>query len=120
MSKNLKCLLGILLVSFTMVGCSNQSSDKIDEYFDKKEEEDQAFLDEQAEQYIREEKDQKEEYESESALYEEAYFIDNGYYFHKNKNCKGLEGYSDSEINTIVFGDLFEYPELKACNWCAK
>lgn len=48
------------------------------------------------------------------------YFIDNGYYFHDDINCKGLEGYSEAELNRITPDELWEHQELSPCNWCVK
>ena len=48
------------------------------------------------------------------------YFIDNGYYFHDDINCKGLEGYSKDELNRITPDELWEHKELSPCNWCVK
>ena len=45
------------------------------------------------------------------------YFINNGFYFHKNATCKGLQGY---EYNETTIDDLINYPSLDPCNWCAK
>lgn len=87
-----------------------------DKYFDKKEEEEQEY----AEYMEKEEIANQEAIDMESKYHEELYFIDNGYYLHKDKNCKGLEGYTEDEINTIEGQDAIYYQELKPCNWCAK
>lgn len=49
--------------------------------------------------------------------YTDVYFINNGYYYHMNLSCKGLEGYSD--LNKITLLETQDYPNLKPCNWCA-
>lgn len=47
------------------------------------------------------------------------YYIDNGYYFHNDINCRGLDGYRDN-LNTIHPEALIEHQELSPCNWCVK
>lgn len=48
------------------------------------------------------------------------YYIDNGYYLHRDINCKGLDGYRDDNLNRISVEDAYEYQELSPCNWCVK
>lgn len=87
-----------------------------DDYFDKKE----AYEQEYQEDMEREGLARQEEIDSEASLAKSLYYIDNGYYYHDDINCKGLEGYTEGEINTIVVEDAIYYQELKPCNWCAK
>lgn len=118
MNKRIKVLLGVSLLSLSLLGCS-VSDDKIDEYISKQEELEQEAIEEMVEDREREEYYDELEanagYSEES--FKEVHFIDNGYYYHEDTTCKGLEGYS---FNTIYKVDLFEYPELDPCNWCAK
>lgn len=60
------------------------------------------------------------EIESMASVEKTVYFIDNGYYYHEDINCKGLEDYSYSELNEIELVETQYHPDLKACNWCAK
>lgn len=48
------------------------------------------------------------------------YYIDNGYYFHDDINCKGLDGYRNDDLNITSTSGLYEHQELSACNWCVK
>ena len=65
----------------------------------------------------------EEEYnkECDSALayldYTDVYFLNNGYYYHMDRNCDGLEGYDD--LNQMAMIELQDYPNLKPCNWCS-
>lgn len=60
---------------------------------------------------------EEQEYISEAELFSiELYFIDNGYYYHEDKYCKGLEGYNN--LNITYYDELLDYPSLDACNWC--
>lgn len=115
MSDTVKGILwGIFILSIIIF--YPKSGIDIDEYFDMKEEEEQEYA-----EYIEKEGiANQEEIDMETQYNEELYFIDNGYYLHKDKNCKGLEGYTEGEINTIVVEDAIYYQELKPCNWCAK
>ena len=57
------------------------------------------------------------ERENENAWeYEPIYFLTNGYYYHSSKDCKGLKGYDNIEED--IFGNISEYKNLDACNWC--
>lgn len=47
------------------------------------------------------------------------YYINNGYYFHDDINCKGLDGYRDN-LNITYPDELYEHQELNPCNWCVK
>lgn len=47
------------------------------------------------------------------------YYIDNGYYFYNDINCKRLDGYRD-ELNITYPEELYEHQELSSCNWCVK
>lgn len=57
--------------------------------------------------------------EEEAREYATLYYIDNGYYFHDDINCRGLDGYRDN-LNTTQPDELIEHQELSACNWCVK
>ena len=48
------------------------------------------------------------------------YYIDNGYYLHRDINCKGLDGYRNDDLNRISVEDSYDYQELSPCNWCVK
>lgn len=48
------------------------------------------------------------------------YYIDNGYYFHDDIDCKGLDGYRDEKLNRTDLYGLSDHPELSPCNWCTK
>lgn len=63
---------------------------------------------------IQEEIEQAEAYENATL-----YYINNGYYFHDDINCKGLDGYRNN-LNTTSPEDLIEHQELSPCNWCVK
>lgn len=60
------------------------------------------------------------EVESMASVEKTVYFIDNGYYYHEDINCKGLEDYSYSDLNEIELVETQYHPDLKPCNWCAK
>ena len=69
------------------------------------------------EEEILEQEIEEEIYISEAELFSiELYFINNGYYYHEDKNCKGLEGYNN--LNMVYYDELLDYPNLNACNWC--
>lgn len=67
------------------------------------------------EDYLRELDEIEREIESNTL-----YFIDNGYYFHRDINCEGLDGYRNDNLNRISIEDLYDYQELSPCNWCVK
>lgn len=60
--------------------------------------------------------EEKNYYDGEAWQYEPIYFLKSGYYFHSSKDCKGLKGYENIEED--IFGNISEYPNLDACNWC--
>ncbi|WP_220797823.1 hypothetical protein, partial [Paraclostridium bifermentans] len=85
-----------------------------DKYFDKKEEEEQEY----AEYMEKEGIANQEAIDMEASLAKSLYYIDNGYYYHDDINCKGLESYTEDEINKFYPDDLIYHQELKPCNWC--
>lgn len=105
-------IVGVVL--FIIFGVySEDSSSSSPEY---QEEKYLAEQEELIESHIEEQKYQEEldkEYEMWAT---ELYFIDNGYYYHEDRNCKGLEGYDN--VNIIYYDELIDHQELKACNWC--
>lgn len=115
MSKRIRFLLGVSILSVSLLGCSRPSDDEIDNYISKLEQEaiEQMVEDRQTEEYY-ENMEANAGYSGES--FEEVHFIDNGYYYHEDTTCKGLDGYN---YNTIYKVDLYEHQELDPCNWCA-
>lgn len=65
---------------------------------------------------LREEYDKIMEQKEYAWEYEPIYFLPNGHYYHSTKECKGLEGCYN--IQEDIFGNLSEYKDLDACNWC--
>lgn len=66
---------------------------------------------------ITDELAERAEFEAMEAVSIPVYFINNGYYYHEDINCKGLEGYSN--LNEIELVETQYYKNLKPCNWCS-
>lgn len=66
---------------------------------------------------ITDELAERAEFESMEAVSIPVYFINNGYYYHEDRNCKGLEGYNN--LNEIELVETQYYKNLKPCNWCS-
>lgn len=121
--------IGILFTNGT--GGSTQSTDRIDssdEMYRNEEEQYDKAEEEMIEEYVQAQLD-KENMEREIAEAEATaneaegkvfYYIDNGYYFHDDINCRGLDGYRDEKLNRTDLYDLSNHPELSPCNWCTK
>lgn len=121
MNKRIKVLLGVLLSGLLFIGCEKEEPQNFDTMSDPDTGETLVYyegewLDPRAVDYIQEQEAKAEELEGEAQLYQSVYFIDNGYYFHKDTECKELEGY---DYNEIAIMDLIDYQQLDPCNWCA-
>ena len=82
------------------------------------EEDENNYIEFEEEMLVSDEMDTPEYITEEELFSIELYFINNGYYYHENKNCKGLEGYKN--LNITYYDELLDYPNLRACNWCIK
>lgn len=75
-----------------------------------------AEQEELIESHLEEQKYQ-EELDAEAEFWAtELYYINNGYYYHEDRNCEGLKGYDN--VNITYYDELIDHQELKACNWC--
>lgn len=72
------------------------------------------------EQLVEAHLDELEREKEEAKQYAPLYYIDNGYYFHNDINCKGLDGYRNDDLNVTYPDELIEHQELSPCNWCVK
>lgn len=114
-------LVGYLLFFIFSDGEGGNTYSDYDEYKEQKNlelyEQEQSQMREAQEQLAE---DHYRELEMEAEENKQLYFIDNGYYFHDDINCKGLEGYSKDELNYITWDGLWDHKELSPCNWCVK
>lgn len=111
----------IMLIVFGMVVYNSFSGDApfAGDAADYEYEKDFEYAEAAKEQMIEDHLRDLEAKEAEAAEYATLYYINNGYYFHNDINCKGLDGYRNN-LNTTSPGDLIEHPELSPCNWCVK
>lgn len=75
-----------------------------------------AQQEELIEDHIEEQKYQKYEDAENEFFATKLYYINNGYYYHTDRNCEGLKGYEN--VNITYYDELLDHPELKSCNWC--
>lgn len=109
-------IIGIFVIGGIMIALEDSGRNS-PEYNEAKIEAEQEQLEEDTESYL-----EAQEYEDEADRAEaefwgkELYIIEDGYYYHEDKNCKGLEGYN---IITTNNDELVENQmDLKPCNWC--
>lgn len=124
MKENLFGIILLVLFFIFYISCDGEGGNIYSDYDEYKEQENLELYEYEQEQMREAEEQLAEDHyralEMEDEEYEQLYFIDNGYYFHNDINCKGLEGYSKDELNHIVSQDLWKHEELSPCNWCVK
>lgn len=72
----------------------------------------------QAEQKAIEEENERKKAE-EAREHVALYYVNDGYYFHDDINCRGLNGHRNN-LNITYYDKLYEHQELSPCNWCVK
>lgn len=116
-------IIGIFVIGGIMIALEDSGRNS-PEYNEAKMEAEQEQLEEDTASYLEaqeyEDEADRAEAESMASVEKTVYFIDNGYYYHEDINCKGLEDYSYSELNEIELVETQYHPNLKPCNWCAK
>ena len=103
------CIIFIILGFWESDGSSSSSPEYQEEMYIAQQE---ALI----EDHIEEQKYQEYEDAENEFWATELYYINNGYYYHTDRNCEGLKGYEN--VNITYYDELLDHPELKPCNWC--